>query len=41
MLNVGLVGLGFAGKVFHAPVIRAVEGLRLTTIVQRNGPTSY
>jgi len=32
------VGLGFAGKVFHAPVIRAVEGLRLTTIVQRHGP---
>jgi predicted dehydrogenase len=24
--------------VFHAPVIRAVEGMRLTTIVQRNGP---
>jgi predicted dehydrogenase len=36
-LNVGLVGFGFAGKVFHAPVIRAVEGLRLTTIVQRRG----
>jgi len=31
-------GFGFAGKVFHAPVIRAVEGLRLTTIVQRHGP---
>jgi len=37
MLNVGLVGFGFAGKVFHAPVIRAVEGLRLTAIVQRHG----
>jgi scyllo-inositol 2-dehydrogenase (NADP+) len=37
MLNVGLVGFGFAGKVFHAPVIRAVTGLRLTTIVQRRG----
>lgn len=37
MINVGLVGFGFAGKVFHAPVIRAVEGLRLTTIVQRHG----
>ena len=36
MLNVGLVGFGFAGKVFHAPIIRAVEGLRLTTIVQRS-----
>ncbi|HEX4627335.1 MAG TPA: oxidoreductase [Gemmatimonadales bacterium] len=37
MLNVGLVGFGFAGKVFHAPVIRAVDGLHLTTIVQRRG----
>jgi scyllo-inositol 2-dehydrogenase (NADP+) len=37
MLNVGLVGFGFAGKVFHAPVIGVVEGLRLTTIVQRSG----
>jgi scyllo-inositol 2-dehydrogenase (NADP+) len=38
MLNVGLVGWGFAGKVFHAPVIRAVEGLSLSAIVQRHGP---
>src|SRR2546427_3194608 len=38
MLNVALVGFGFAGKVFHAPVIRAVDGLLLTTIVQRHGP---
>jgi len=38
MLNVGLVGFGFAGKVFHAPVIRVVDGLQLTTIVQRHGP---
>jgi scyllo-inositol 2-dehydrogenase (NADP+) len=37
MLNVGLVGFGTAGKVFHAPVIRVVEGLHLTTIVQRSG----
>jgi predicted dehydrogenase len=37
MLNVGLVGFGFASKVFHAPVIRAVEGLRLTTVVRRSG----
>jgi scyllo-inositol 2-dehydrogenase (NADP+) len=40
MLNVGLVGFGLAGKVFHAPVIRAVAGLRLTTIVQRSGEGS-
>ena len=38
MLNVGLVGFGFAGQTFHAPVIRVVPGLRLTTIVQRHGP---
>jgi predicted dehydrogenase len=37
MIDVGLVGFGFAGRVFHAPVIRAVQGLRLTTIVQRSG----
>ena len=37
MLNVGLVGFGFAGKTFHAPVIRGVQGLRLTTVVQRHG----
>src|SRR5882672_115322 len=36
MLNVGLVGFGFAGKVFHAPVIRAVEGLRLAAIERRD-----
>ena len=36
MINVGLVGYGFAGKVFHAPVIGAVDGLRLTTVVQRS-----
>ncbi len=39
-LNVGLVGFGLAGKVFHAPVIRAVAGLRLITIVQRSGESS-
>jgi predicted dehydrogenase len=38
LITVGLVGFGFAGKVFHAPVIRAVEGLRLAAIVQRHGP---
>lgn len=36
-INVGLIGFGFAGRTFHAPVIRAVAGLRLTTILQRRG----
>jgi predicted dehydrogenase len=37
MIDVGLVGFGFAGRTFHAPVISAVEGLRLAAIVQRKG----
>lgn len=36
-MNVGLVGFGFGGQVFHAPIIRTVAGLHLTTIVRRNG----
>ena len=36
-IPVGLVGFGVAGRVFHAPVIRAVPGLELRTIVQRRG----
>jgi scyllo-inositol 2-dehydrogenase (NADP+) len=37
MIDVGLIGFGLAGKCFHAPVIRAVPGLRLAAIVQRSG----
>jgi scyllo-inositol 2-dehydrogenase (NADP+) len=37
MIDVGLIGFGLAGRSFHAPVIRAVPGLRLAAIVQRNG----
>lgn len=32
-LNVALVGYGFAGKTFHAPLIAAVDGLNLHTVV--------
>jgi scyllo-inositol 2-dehydrogenase (NADP+) len=35
--NVGLIGFGFAGRTFHAPVIRVVTGLRLAAILQRKG----
>ncbi|HKR29215.1 MAG TPA: oxidoreductase [Terriglobales bacterium] len=35
MINVGIVGFGFAARVFHAPVISAVRGLKLRAIVQR------
>ena len=37
MIDVGLIGFGLAGRSFHAPVIRAVPGLRLAAIVQRTG----
>jgi predicted dehydrogenase len=33
--NVALVGFGYAGRTFHAPLIDACEGLRLHTIVTR------
>jgi scyllo-inositol 2-dehydrogenase (NADP+) len=37
MIEVGLIGFGLAGRSFHAPVIRAVLGLRLAAILQRKG----
>jgi predicted dehydrogenase len=40
MISVGLVGFGVSGRVFHAPVIGAVSGLRLTGIVQRHGDSA-
>ena len=39
-IPVGLVGFGLAGRCFHAPVIRAVPGLWLKTIVQRHGDSA-
>lgn len=35
MIDVGLIGFGLAGRYFHAPLIRAVTGLRLAAILQR------
>jgi predicted dehydrogenase len=37
MIDVALIGFGLAGRSFHAPVIRAVPGLRLAAILQRSG----
>ena len=37
MIHVGLVGFGLAGKTFHAPFIRLVDGLRLSTIARTSG----
>jgi scyllo-inositol 2-dehydrogenase (NADP+) len=36
-IDVGLIGFGLAGRVFHAPMIRAVPGLRLAAILERRG----
>ena len=34
-LRVALIGYGFAGRTFHAPIIRATPGLALTAVVSR------
>lgn len=39
-LKVGLLGYGFAGRIFHAPVISAVEELALTKVVERSSEKS-
>ena len=36
-IGVVVVGFGLAGRVFHAPFVSAVPGLRLAGIVQRSG----
>jgi scyllo-inositol 2-dehydrogenase (NADP+) len=36
-IHVGLIGFGLAGRVFHAPTIRAVSGLRMAAILERRG----
>ncbi len=33
ILNVALVGYGYVGKTFHAPLIAATPGLKLATVV--------
>ena len=37
MIGAGLIGYGKAGRVFHAPLIRSVDGLQLLTIVEHRG----
>ena len=36
-IGVGIVGFGLGGRVFHAPFVNAVGGLRLAAICQRHG----
>ena len=40
VINVGLVGYGLAGRVFHAPIIQSVPGLRLKKVVERHANES-
>lgn len=35
-MKVGLVGFGFSGSTFHAPVIESVQGLTITKVVSSN-----
>jgi len=39
-VQVGLIGWGLGGRIFHAPMIRAVPGLQLAAIVERSGDTA-
>jgi predicted dehydrogenase len=39
-MKVGMAGFGLAGSVFHAPLIEAVDGLELTTVLTRTQKTS-
>jgi predicted dehydrogenase len=36
-IGVGVVGFGLGGRVFHAPFVNAVTGLRLAAVLQRKG----
>lgn len=36
-IGVGVIGYGLGGRVFHAPFVSAVPGLRLAAILQRTG----
>ncbi|GAC1361194.1 MAG: oxidoreductase [Acidobacteriaceae bacterium] len=36
-IGVAVIGFGLAGRVFHAPFVSAVPGLRMKAIVQRRG----
>jgi len=35
-INVGLIGYGFAGQVFHAPLLRTTPGLAVAAVASRN-----
>lgn len=35
-INIALIGYGFVGKTFHAPLIQSVEGLKLAVVSSRD-----
>jgi len=39
-VQVGVIGFGLGGRVFHAPIISAVPGLQLNAIVERSGDSA-
>ena len=39
-VQVGVIGFGLGGRVFHAPIISAVPGLQLAAIVERSGDSA-
>jgi len=40
VVRVGLIGYGFSGRTFHAPVLTCVPGLELRSVVERKGAAS-
>lgn len=36
IIHVGILGYGLSGSVFHAPVIRSLEGFKITSIMTKN-----
>lgn len=35
-INIALIGYGFVGKTFHAPLIQSIEGLNLAIVASRD-----
>lgn len=35
-INIALIGYGFVGKTFHAPLIQSVDGLTLAVVSSRD-----
>ncbi|MDJ1654645.1 oxidoreductase [Raoultella sp. Ech2A] len=35
-INIALIGYGFVGKTFHAPLIRSIDGLKLAVVASRD-----